>query len=136
MFIHVPASVGDRVGENASRFDIILRENMISFETPAFPFPGKTSDPVQSPPLSASVRMILDITPCAVSDFEQFLANFLRIVQSIPDSAEGDPPEVVSFRMPASRGDVFIVKDIRPVRDPERTVIAVFPAQLHDNGTA
>ena len=78
MLIHIPAAEGHRIGKDSPRFNIVLGENMVSFETPALPLAGEAADPVQRPALSPAIRMVFDVCPCAVGNSIELIPDFIK----------------------------------------------------------
>ena len=94
MIVDLPAAIGNFILESPAAFQIVLRKHMISDEPDAFAFSRQESDPFQFPVVRTVIAVVFHVIPGAECDFEQFVADFLRVMDRILHSAQFYPVEI------------------------------------------
>ena len=140
MIVNLPAAVGHGVREGRAVFHIVLGEHHISHIAAAFTLAGQESHPFQIPVFRAVIAVILHMIPYAEGDLEQFVADFLGIVDGILHAAQLDPVEVGVDRLQVVGlvvHGVVIGKIIGPLGRRVGNGVIRFPAlqqQAHTHG--
>ena len=95
VIVHSPAGISHHILKSSFRFYIVLCHRILAHVTAALSLTGQETDPFQFPVLGTMVASIFNMIPYTKADFQQFIPAAVGIVDTIPFSAQLNPPKIV-----------------------------------------